>query len=283
LKQKFGLERAQIMLNASHSHCTPVLRGALYDAYPLPADQKPIIERYSQELEAKIVDTVDKAFADLAPARIAAGQGITRFAVNRRNNPEGSVPKLIQENALKGPSDHSVPVLIVSTPDGALKSVVFGYACHNTTLSFYQWCGDYAGFAQIALERNHPGAVAMFFMGCGADQNPLPRREVSLAQRYGEMLAAAVEEVVLQNPARTRARPQNRARPHSLEPWADADHCRIGETRPRRRRQTADHRVTLGRAAARRNESRPDTAAHVSLSGASLATRRQAALDRARR
>ena len=200
LKQRFGLERAQIMLNASHSHCTPVLRSALYDAYPLPEDQKPVIERYSQALEQKIVETVGQAFAQLAPARVAAGQGITRFAVNRRNNPEGSVPKLMAENALKGPVDHSVPVLAVSSSEGALQAVVFGYACHNTTLSFYQWCGDYAGFAQIALERNHPGAVAMFFMGCGADQNPLPRREVFLAQRYGEMLAAAVEEVLVQNP-----------------------------------------------------------------------------------
>jgi hypothetical protein len=147
------------------------------------------------------VDTVGRAFASLAPARVAAGQGISRFAVNRRNNPEGSVPKLIEQHALKGPVDHAVPVLTVSAPNGALQAVVFGYACHNTTLSFYQWCGDYAGFAQIALERNHPGAVAMFFMGCGADQNPLPRREVFLAQRYGEMLAAAVEEVLLQTPA----------------------------------------------------------------------------------
>jgi neutral ceramidase len=201
LKQRFGLERAQIMLNASHSHCTPVLRGALYDAYPLPEEQKPIIERYSTELEAKIVETVGKAFAALAPARVAAGQGLTRFAVNRRNNPEGSVPKLIEQNALKGPTDHSVPVLAVSGANGALQAVVFGYACHNTTLSFYQWCGDYAGFAQMALERNHPGAVAMFFMGCGADQNPLPRRDVFIAQRYGEMLAAAVEEVLLQSPS----------------------------------------------------------------------------------
>jgi neutral ceramidase len=202
LKRQLGLERSQIMLNASHSHCTPVLRDALYDAYPLPAEQRPIIEQYSTELEAKVIDTVGKAFASLAPARVAAGQGVARFAVNRRNNPEASVPKLIEQNALKGPVDHSVPMLAVSTPDGALKAVVFGYACHNTTLSFYQWCGDYAGFAQIALERNHPGAVAMFFMGCGADQNPLPRREVFLAQRYGEMLAAAVEEVLLQSPAK---------------------------------------------------------------------------------
>ncbi len=200
LKQHHGLERAQIMLNVSHSHCTPVLRGALYDAYPLPEAQREVIERYSANLEAQIVDTVGRALASLAPARVAAAQGITRFAVNRRNNPEGTVPKMIDQRALKGPVDHDVPVLSVNAPNGELKAVVFGYACHNTTLSFYQWAGDYAGFAQMALERSHPGAVAMFFMGCGADQNPLPRRQVHQAERYGQMLASAVEEVLRQGP-----------------------------------------------------------------------------------
>jgi len=199
LEQRFGLSRAQIMLHASHSHCTPVLRGALYDAYiAMPASQHPVIENYSRELEARIVDTVARALAALAPARVAAGQGITRFAVNRRQNPEATYAKARAENAIKGPSDHAVPVLMVSDEKGTLKTLVFGYACHNTTLSFYKWAGDYAGFAQLALERNHPGVTAMFFSGCGADQNPIPRREVFLAQRYGEMLAAAVEEVLLQ-------------------------------------------------------------------------------------
>ncbi|WP_414663648.1 neutral/alkaline non-lysosomal ceramidase N-terminal domain-containing protein [Horticoccus sp. 23ND18S-11] len=201
LKRKFGLKRDQIMLHASHSHCTPVLRGALYDAYPLPNDQRPVIEKYSDELEQKYEDTVGLALSRLAPATVAAGQGVTRFAVNRRNNPEAIVPKLIAEQALKGPVDHSVPVLSVKAADGKVMAVVFGYACHNTTLSFYKWAGDYAGFAQMALERSHPGAVAMFYMGCGADQNPLPRREVFQAERYGQMLASAVEEVLLQSPA----------------------------------------------------------------------------------
>ncbi|MDE0737382.1 MAG: hypothetical protein OSB47_16285, partial [Pirellulaceae bacterium] len=80
--------------------------------------------------------------------------------------------------------------------DGKLQTVVFGYACHATVLSFYQWSGDYPGFAQMAIEKAHPGVEAMFFAGCGADQNPLPRRTVELAQGYGNRLAAAVEETL---------------------------------------------------------------------------------------
>jgi len=197
LKEKFHLEPHQILLTASHTHCGPVLRNSLYDAYPLDDHQIELINKYSADFEKKIVETTGKAIADLAPARLVGGQGFAGFAVNRRNNPEAKVPKLIEEGALKGPSDHSVPVLAVYLPDGKLKALLFGYACHNTTLGFDKWSGDYAGFAQLALEKSHPGATAMFFMGCGGDQNPLPRRRVELAERYGQMLAAAVEETLI--------------------------------------------------------------------------------------
>src|ERR1041385_5801286 len=44
LKSKFSLDPAQILLSASHTHCGPVLRGALYDIYPLDDTQRSLIE-----------------------------------------------------------------------------------------------------------------------------------------------------------------------------------------------------------------------------------------------
>ena len=35
--------------------------------------------------------------------------------------------------------------------------------------------GDWAGFAQEAIEPDHPGAIALTVIGCGADANPAPR------------------------------------------------------------------------------------------------------------
>jgi neutral ceramidase len=84
----------------------------------------------------------------------------------------------------------------VTRDDGSLSAVLFGYACHPTTLSFMTWCGDYPGFAQLEIEKNHPGTTAMFVNTCGGDQNPLPRRTVELCEKYGHMLAVAVEEVL---------------------------------------------------------------------------------------
>jgi hypothetical protein len=45
----------------------------------------------------------------------------------------------------------------------------------------------------MELEKRHPGAIALFWAGCGADQNPLPRRTVPLAEEYGRQLADAVD------------------------------------------------------------------------------------------
>jgi hypothetical protein len=69
------------------------------------------------------------------------------------------------------------------------------------TQDFYHWCGDYAGFAQAALEKSHPDATALFFIGCAGDQDPVVRGRLDLAQRYGNMLAAVVEEALLAPPA----------------------------------------------------------------------------------
>jgi neutral ceramidase len=198
LAKEHKLAPAQIMINASHTHTGPVLRGGLYDIYPLNAERIKRIEEFSARMEDAIVRITGEALAKLEPVTLKHGIGITRFGVNRRENkPYSAVPKLIAANALKGPIDHDVPVLAVYK-GLELKAVVFGYACHSTVLSFYKFSGDYSGFTQIALEKSHPGALAIFSAGCGADINPLPRREVYQAERYGNMLAAAVEEVLLQ-------------------------------------------------------------------------------------
>lgn len=196
LQEDYGLTRAQFVLGASHTHCGPVLRGALYDAYPIKEPDIELVNAYSDWLTDEIVTTIGTAMKNLKPATVSRGVGFTDFGVNRRTNREPDVPKLRSENLLMGPVDHSVPVLAVHDAHNKLIAVVFGYACHNTVMDYYKWSGDYAGFAQNALEAKHPGVTACFLMGCGADQNPLPRRSVELARKYGEMLATAVDETL---------------------------------------------------------------------------------------
>lgn len=193
IDNRYGLSRSQIILNSSHSHTSPVLENALVDIYPLDEVERGKVERYTDWLEDRIVELVGDAIASLQPARLQAENGVTRFAVNRRNNPAAT---LHQQTELAGPVDHAVPVIKVENAEGELMAVAFGYACHPTVLNFYQWSGDYPGFAQLELEKRYPGVTALFFQGAGADQNPLPRRSVALAEQYGRELAAAVDRVL---------------------------------------------------------------------------------------
>ncbi|MGE5194195.1 MAG: neutral/alkaline non-lysosomal ceramidase N-terminal domain-containing protein [Deltaproteobacteria bacterium] len=196
LSEKYKLERRQIALCSSHTHSGPVVGRTLMTMYTLDETQRQLVADYTADLEAQLIKLVGEALERLAPARIAWGNGRSTVAVNRRTNVEAEVPRLRQQGLLKGPVDYDVPVLSIRKLDGELVGVVFGYACHATVLPFYEWSGDYPGFAQIELERAHPGAVALFFAGCGADQNPLPRRSVDLAREYGRSLAGSVDAVL---------------------------------------------------------------------------------------
>ncbi|HEV3145346.1 MAG TPA: neutral/alkaline non-lysosomal ceramidase N-terminal domain-containing protein [Gemmataceae bacterium] len=193
IRRKTSLPRECLMFTSSHTHCGPVIRDNLADMYDIPPEMRQKIAKYTDDLQAKLVQVVVEALKDLKPAHLQYGKGTARFAVNRRQvTPNG----VINGSNPGGPVDHDVPILRVTTPEGKLRAVVFGYACHNTTLQFYEWCGDYAGFAQLDIQQKHPEATALFFMGCGADANPLPRSTVELCKKYGRELAGAVEDVL---------------------------------------------------------------------------------------
>jgi hypothetical protein len=193
IEKRQRLPRSAILLSVSHTHCGPVVGKNLQPMYFLNETQQKLVDEYTKDLEAKLVQLAEDALKDLKPAQLAHGQGLATFATNRRNNKEADVPKLRELGRLKGPVDHDVPVLSVRAPNGKVLAVVFGYACHATVLSFYEWCGDYPGFAQRELEQRYPGATALFWAGCGADQNPLPRRTLDLAEAYGKVLARSVD------------------------------------------------------------------------------------------
>jgi len=187
VREQHGLPRERLLLCSSHTHCGPIIRDQLAVAYNLTPAQWDDVRASTRRIEGQIVDVVGRALGAMQPARLRFAQGTAGFAANRRTaiNPDG-------------PVDHAVPVLTVERRDGSLAAVVFGYACHNTTLpaSFVSYHGDYAGVAKAELERRHPGATALFIQGCGADANPSPRGTVELVERHGRELADAVDRVM---------------------------------------------------------------------------------------
>lgn len=205
VQKQYGLDRSQLLLNSSHTHTGPLIKANLELMFELNDDDMRVLQAYSQKLTDDLVSVIGAALGKLAPARVVFGQGQAGFAANRRQ-PVGEGVKIGVNKT--GPVDHSVPVLKVIGSDGRPIAILFGYACHNTTLTgeFYGISGDYAGFAQSEVEKANPGATAMFLMLCGADQNPYPRSSLQLAQQHGNTLATEVNRVLSGRVQRVKGR-----------------------------------------------------------------------------
>lgn len=196
---RHGLAPTEILLNVSHTHGGPMVSARTIAEWGIDPVWGRRAEAYVSFLVDRVSAAIGRALAGRAPATLAHGVGRATFAMNRRlPTPDGI---RLAPNP-EGPVDHDVPVLRVAAPDGALVAVVCGYACHNTALGPTRTLnGDYAGFALETLERDHPGAVALFLSGCGGDQDPSPRRDEADARANGAALAAAVESVLAGGPA----------------------------------------------------------------------------------
>src|SRR5688500_11716259 len=192
VEKKHGIARDRVLLNGSHTHSGPAVtaESVLRPAEDINAEQEAVIRRYTAHVLDQIVDVIGQAIAGLAPAEIAFGQGSAAIGVNRRRLREGTrhLPNLV---------DQDVPVLSVRTRAGALRAVVFGYACHATAApADYQIGGDWPGHAQAGIEADFPGATALFMNGCGADCDPAPRSTIEAPKMHGEAMAIAVGQVL---------------------------------------------------------------------------------------
>jgi Neutral/alkaline non-lysosomal ceramidase, N-terminal len=203
VKAKHGLPRENIVLIASHTHTGPILSDDIDEKRTSDGREREGFQNnvdYTKELENKIVDLVGQALGKMEPASLSYGVGRAHFALNRREVTERGTIKL-GKNPL-GPTDESVPILRVQNAGGKPLAIMFGYACHNTTLrpNAMKLGGDYASYAQDRIEADNPGAVSLFVTGCAGDADPHPFGTLDMAKDHGEELGEAVK-FVLEHPA----------------------------------------------------------------------------------
>jgi hypothetical protein len=188
LKEKAGIERDRLVITFTHTHTAPKVVGASDTIFqtPMPPEHQAHIDRYTKELTESLVKVALDALADRKPARLEWAVGEVKFAKNRR--PQG------------GPVDHALPMLVVRAAEGgAIRAIYTTYACHCVTLSHNKISGDWAGYAQEAIQRNHPGAIAMVSIGCGSDANPssgVTGENIAAAAEQGDEIANEVERLL---------------------------------------------------------------------------------------
>ncbi len=202
--KKAGVVRQRLAVTATHTHTAPMLTGVAPTLYgmPISPEHQARIDRYTRELADKLEQVALAALADRQRAILTWGIGKVTFAKNRRTR-EGP----------PGPVDHDLPVLVVRSAAGKVRAIYTSYACHCVTLSNNRISGDWAGYAQEAIERAFPGAVALVSIGCGADSNPtsgVTGDKVDIAAAQGAEIAAEVKRLVarkltpLERPLSTR-------------------------------------------------------------------------------
>lgn len=185
-----GLPRERLSLCVTHSHTVPSLTDQLPTLFELTLAEREVVDRYTRFLIDRAVEAAVAALTRLEPAVLSFGHGTAGVAKNRRRRPAG-------------PVDQDVPVLRIASPEGRLRAVLYGYACHCTTLyaDFNKICGDWAGFASAELERD--GVVAACLIGCGADADPEPRTGIEHARANGSTLASAIRGVLARESLRS--------------------------------------------------------------------------------
>jgi hypothetical protein len=184
------LSGSQVLLAATHTHYGPEFRHDKQVFFNVPDQFAAAFESVSKKLVAALSQAIDQAIARLEPVTLVVRNTSASFAHNRRRH--GIVDgRPSAEDIL----DHDVPVLDCVDARGNRKAIVFGYACHNTTIALedLRYCGDWAGFAREELQQTFPGATALFIPGAGADQDPEPRGSLELSRRHGQEIAHAIQ------------------------------------------------------------------------------------------
>lgn len=179
------LTHDRLAICSSHTHSAPMINGVAPNMFKtdLPPDQQARIDRYTRELTDNLEKVILAALADRQPAHLAWASGKVGFARNYSRAPFA-------------PVDHDLPTLRVTSPEGKVRAILVSYACHPETLSLNTIHGDWAGSAQLALEADHPGAIALVAIGCGADQTPNQRGTPEMADAQGREIANEVKRLL---------------------------------------------------------------------------------------
>jgi hypothetical protein len=186
-----GVPADHILIGDEHNH-----------AAPSPGAQG--ANNWERQFGVALVETARQAVANLQPVRMAAGDGRSRIAMNRRqvqpqdkdsylsfdeNNSSQSFGKYKTDTPVKvhefggvmrlganpvGAIDDVVQVVRLDTEAGKPLAVLIHYACHGTSLGGRnsKVSGEWMGRMQEYVERHLGAGGAMFVQGAAGDINP---------------------------------------------------------------------------------------------------------------
>ena len=192
-----------LLLAASHTHGGPMVIDL---SAPYGEDRRwPENAPYLTWAEDQIAAGIAQAKDTLQPVRLSVGRGAVDLSFNRRLlKADGSVEMIWGQNRERrhpyGPVDPEVGVVRVDDLKGNPVALLCNYACHPVVLGSGNQLltADFPGYTCAYLEKQFPGALALFLQGGCGDLDPYVdvQNDFAPAQAQGEVLGREVARVV---------------------------------------------------------------------------------------
>ena len=170
LLKEFDLQPSQLFLSAIHTHAAPSItlnseRGHANNI------------EYTKNLQQKLVIAIEQAMSDMQPIKLGTGTGSSPVGVNRREVMYDEVgnPRTWLGRNPNGVQDKQVSVVKITAANDTLKTVLWEYAAHSTSLGWenFRISGDLHGLAEQFVERYlGNGVIAPAFVGASGDIDP---------------------------------------------------------------------------------------------------------------
>ena len=177
-----ALPDADIFLAATHVHSAPATQALRYCGTPN--------QNWLDLLHEVIVHAGKQALAELQPAHLAYGQGITgNVTTNRR--------KSGLHRSQQQPIDPNVDVLTVTKESGETLTTLVRFTCHPVILGHQnvQVSSDWPGLVRKQMEEI-TGAPAMCMNGASGDVNPYRRGSWKEVEGVAHAVVRAAHEAI---------------------------------------------------------------------------------------
>lgn len=195
LRKEMGIEPQSLWWSVTHSHSTPEVGAPGMYRTLLGRSDHEFDTDYARRVADSLVDGVRKAKADLSPARIAIGAGMSMANINRRaKEVSGRVSLGLNP---EGPADRRIGVIRLEKPDGSPLAVIANYAMHGTVLGPPNLAvsGDGPGTAAAYVERKL-GVPVLYVNGAAGNLAPIytvcPDPQSGHLSQFGALLGDPV-------------------------------------------------------------------------------------------
>ena len=174
LEKETGVGREQLWWTVTHTHSAPEVGPPGLGSSFLGEQryQHEWDREYQRFLRDSLSAGIREALADLIPARLAVGSGMSLANINRRApGPDGSVTLGLNP---EGAVDRKIGLLRLERPDGSPIALIANYAVHGTYLSGrnLEISGDVQGVVASYVE-DKLGVPMLFINGAAGNLAPI--------------------------------------------------------------------------------------------------------------